>query len=78
MRQLVHATFISTNRASFHLWCKKNLAKNLKVSKYYENDKKIVRKDLNDVKSSDAKIKSSRVCTVKTKQTFCNTMISNF
>ena len=30
--------FISNNRASFHLWWKKNLVKNQKVSKYYEND----------------------------------------
>ena len=30
--------FISNNRASFHLWCKENLVKHQKVSKYYEND----------------------------------------
>ena len=30
--------FVSNNRASFHLWCKENLVKHSKVSKYYEND----------------------------------------
>ena len=28
---------ISNNRASFHLWWKKNLVKHQKVSEYYEN-----------------------------------------
>ena len=28
----------SNNRASFHLWWKKNLIKHHKASKYYEND----------------------------------------
>ena len=30
--------FISNNRASFHLWWKKNLVKHQRLSKYYEND----------------------------------------
>ena len=34
----VYTTFISNNRASFHLWWKKNLVKHQRVSKYYEND----------------------------------------
>ena len=38
MRQLVYAVYISNNHASLHFWCKKNLVKHLKVSKYYEND----------------------------------------
>ena len=38
MRQHVYTTFISNNRPSFHLWCKENLVKHQKVSKYYEND----------------------------------------
>ena len=38
MRQLVYTMFISNNRASFHLWWKKNLVKHKKVSEYYEND----------------------------------------
>ena len=37
MRQLVYTMFISNNRASFHLWCKENLVKHQKVSKYYKN-----------------------------------------
>ena len=37
MRQLVHTMFISDNHTSFHLWWKENLAKYLKVSKYYDN-----------------------------------------
>ena len=38
MRQLVYTIFISYNRASFHLWWKKNLIKYQKVSKYYESN----------------------------------------
>ena len=30
--------FISNKRPSFHLWCKENLVKHRKVSKYYETD----------------------------------------
>ena len=30
--------FVANNRASFHLWWKKNLVKHQNVSKYYEND----------------------------------------
>ena len=30
--------FISNNLALLHFWCKKNLVKHQKVSKYYEND----------------------------------------
>ena len=37
MRQFVYAMFISNNQASFHLWCKENLTKHQKVSKYDEN-----------------------------------------
>ena len=36
MKQLVYKVFLSNNRASFHLWLKKNLVKHQKVSKYYE------------------------------------------
>ena len=38
VRQLVYTMFISNNRASFHLWWKKNLVIHQKVLKYYEND----------------------------------------
>ena len=38
IRQLAYITFISNNRASFHLWWKEKLVKYQKVSKYYEND----------------------------------------
>ena len=38
MRQLVYTILISNNRASFHLWWKKNLGKLQQVSKYYEKD----------------------------------------
>ena len=38
MRQLVYAVYIGNNHASLHFWCKENLAKHQKVSKYYEND----------------------------------------
>ena len=38
MRQPVHTMFITNNRALYHLWWKKYLLKNQKVSKYYEND----------------------------------------
>ena len=38
MRQLVCTMFISSNRASFQLWRKKNLVKHQKVSKNCEND----------------------------------------
>ena len=37
-RQLVYNMFVSSNRASFHLWWKENLVKHQKVSKYYKND----------------------------------------
>ena len=30
--------FININCASFHLWCKENLLKHQRASKYYEND----------------------------------------
>ena len=30
--------FISNNHALLHFWCKENLVKHQKVSKYYEND----------------------------------------
>ena len=36
--ELVYTMFLSNNRASSHLWWKKNLVKHQKVSKYYEND----------------------------------------
>ena len=39
--------FISSNRASFHLPWKKNLEKHPKVSKYYENDCKLIFKKPN-------------------------------
>ena len=42
VRQLVYITLISNNRASFHLWRKENLVKHQKVSKYYENDRRIL------------------------------------
>ena len=32
--------FISNNRVSFHLWCKENMVKHFKISKY-ENDCKL-------------------------------------
>ena len=38
MMQHVYTTFISINRASFHLWWKENLVKHQKVSNYCEND----------------------------------------
>ena len=37
-RQLVYTVFLGNNRASFHFWGKKNLVKQQKVLKYYEND----------------------------------------
>ena len=37
MRELVYTIFISINRASFHLWWKKNLLKHQKGSKYFES-----------------------------------------
>ena len=36
--QLIYTTFISNNRALFHLWWKWNLVKHQRVSIYYEND----------------------------------------
>ena len=42
LRQLVNIPFISNNRASFHLWRKESLVKHQKVSKYYENDRRIL------------------------------------
>ena len=38
MRQLVYATFITNNCASFYLWRKDNLVKHQKVTKYYVHD----------------------------------------
>ena len=38
MRQNVYAMFISDNHALLHFWCKENLVKHQKVSKYYLND----------------------------------------
>ena len=38
MRQHVYVMFISNNHALLHFWCKENLLKHQKVSKYYEND----------------------------------------
>ena len=31
--------YVTNNRASLHLWFKKNLAKHQKASKYHENDR---------------------------------------
>ena len=47
LRQLVYITFVSNNRASFHLRRKENfkkfqILKHQKVSKYYENDRRIL------------------------------------
>ena len=36
--QLVYTMFKSNYRASFQLWCKENLAKPKRNSKYYENN----------------------------------------
>ena len=49
MRQLAYTMLISNNRALFHLWWKENLVKHQKVSKYYENDCTIQRKENSDV-----------------------------
>ena len=38
MGELVYTMFINNNRTSFHLWWKRNLVKDQKVSKYYENN----------------------------------------
>ena len=38
MGELVYSMFINNNRTSFHLWWKRNLVKDQKVSKYYENN----------------------------------------
>ena len=42
MRQLVCTMFVSNNRASFPLQWKENLVNHEKVSKYYENDCRIL------------------------------------
>ena len=39
----MYTIFVSSNRASFHLWLKKNMVKHQKVSKYYENDCRFIR-----------------------------------
>ena len=38
VRQLIYAMFRSNNSAWFHLWCKENLVKHQKASKYHAND----------------------------------------
>ena len=39
----MHTMFINNNHASFHFWWKENLVKHQKVSKYYENDCRLIR-----------------------------------
>ena len=43
MRQLADTMFISNSRTSFHLWWRKSFTKHQKVSKYYENDCRLIR-----------------------------------
>ena len=42
MRQLVYTMFISKNRALLHFWWKEHLVKHQRVSKYYENDCRVI------------------------------------